>query len=274
MGHPETGGLFLSVTLSTYGSFFWYSNVWRLLMLHRKIAFGMSLGLAVFFLASCASTTETVDPNFLGNYPPRELETIMGNTLPQNSNEMTPREFELIFYPNGNAVEMNYRAGMNSITINLMQKDREAMIASMNTYIDEYQSGKLTKENDKKKAYFGKTGVSMLWGLLAPIYFAKNVDLRFEYQLVEANKPYFLIASATTKETYDNGKEKREGANSPANRIAFSPVQCQHLIELLNQEALLKIVADLDAEAAAFDLPAESVNESGATDTPVKNELF
>jgi len=225
----------------------------------------------VLSILSCKSTPVAEDPNFLGNYPPRELGTIMGNSVPQNKTTLNPKEMSFLFYPNGNNVEMTFRDNMNYITLPLTEKNRKDMLDAMAAYINEYQDGKLIAANSKKKAYFGSTRAFISWGLLAPTYYAIP-ELRFEYQILDNGKPYFFIANATAPETTVDGYLVREGAGSPALRLAFSPIQCQNLIEMLNQEALLKIVRDLDAEAALFDIPAETAPADGST--AEKKELF
>jgi len=251
-------------------------------ILHKKLLevrvtrrfsiYGASFLIATFaLLASGCKTTPVEDPNFLGNYPPRELDTFMGNSIPQGKNELIPREITTTFYPNGNAVEWNTHYEMNFVTVTLMPENREAMFAAMERYIAEHQDGKLTAENSKKKAYFGSTEAFIQWGLLGPSYYAKPV-LRFEYQIVDNGKPYFVIGNASSPVTNVDGKMIKDGGNSPALRLAFSPIQCQNLIETLNQEALLKIVRDLDAEAALFDIPAETVPSDGSV--VEKKELF
>jgi len=47
----------------------------------------------------------------------------------------------------------------------------------------------------------------------------------------------------------------------------LTPIQCQHVIDMLNQDALVKIVSDLDASQAEFDIP-----DSGSSTKP--NEMF
>ncbi len=241
---------------------------------HLKSSFFIGITLVgLMLIGSCKSAPAATDPNFLGNYPPRELGIILGNSVPQNKTTLIPREISFLFYPNGNNVEMSFRDGMNFITLPLTEMNRKNILDAMSVYIAEYQSGKLNTENSKKKAYFGSTRAFISWGLLAPTYYAIP-ELRFEYQILENNKPYFFIANATSPETTVDGYPVRDGAGSPALRIAFSPIQCQNMIEMLNQDALLKIVSDLDAEAALFDIPAEAA-ASGTDGAPVKpKELF
>lgn len=220
---------------------------------------------------SCKSAPKAADPDFLGNYPPRQFEPLMGNTIDQGKNDLTPREVKFVFYPMGNAVQMKFRYSISNINITLLQKDREAMITAMKKYIDEYQNGKLTDANNKKKAYFGKTQAFLMWGLLAPTNYAKP-DFRFEYQIVSTKKPYFVIGNASSSETDVEGYLLPGGGNSPAIRVAFSPIQCQNIIEMLNQEALLKVIKDLDAEAALFDIPADAAAAPAADGTALPAE--
>lgn len=233
------------------------------------IGFGVLCCTAFF---SC-KTTQKADPNFLGDFEPRLLTETMLNTLPQNGNKLTPREVKFVFYPNNNRVEIVYRGGLNSADILMMQEDREAMIAGMQRYLDEYKANQLGEKNDRKKGYFGTTAMDFSWGLLAPTYTAKNTKFRFEYQLVEKDKPYFVLANISTTETTTNGTTISDGANSPANRLAFSPIQCTEMIKILDQKYLVGIVEDLKTEANAFDLPEDTTEETTQTDVPPK-ELF
>lgn len=246
-------------------------------MVHRSrivlpVAFLASLMLAF----SCASTKEKViDENYLGDFLPQEFEVFVANSISESSGELTPREFESVFYPDGNAVQITYRTGMNTLLLTLLQKDRLACIDAMNRYISEYQSGLLTEQNSKKKAYFGSTMMTLEWGLLAPTYTCTNIKLRFEYQIAENGKPYFVIANASTGETNDEGVKIRGGANSPANRIAMSPLQCQKFIETFNQERLQAIVDKLREEADAFDIePVDTVSADGTETAAEQKPLF
>ncbi len=222
-------------------------------------------------VGSCKSTPDPEDPDFLGYYEKQDLGKIIGNTLGQYNNDLKAREFMFTFYPNGNAIEMDFHYEMNFIRLTLLQKDREVMVAAMQKYIEDYQNGLLTKKNNKKRAYFGKTPVLLMWGLMAPAMRA-NVKLRFEYQLIEDNKPYFIVANMTEPEVDEDGDLVADGANSPGLRLAFTPNQCMEIINLIKQEALLERVHELDAKANQFDIVTP---ETGATEAPpAKKELF
>ena len=123
----------------------------------------------------------------------------------------------------------------------------------MEKYLEQYKDGKLKEDNNKKKAYFAKTDVLLRWGLLAPTY-TTITSLRSEYQIIEEGKPYFILANASTEEKTVNGKTVSDGGNSPAIRMAFSPIQCRTVIELIGQENLDAIVNEIIAESEAFDI--------------------
>lgn len=201
----------------------------------------------------------------LGNYPPVALETVMVNKLSTNTNELKPFELGLLFYPMDNTVEMNFRYIANNITLVMSQKSREAMLAAMQTYIDNYQANVLTPKQDFSKAYFGKTWVMMSWGILAPAYYSV-IEPRFEYHYVTEEKPYFIFVNASAPETDSKGYYVKDGTNSPSVCIAFSPIQCRRIIELINQDALLAIVKKLDDEAAQFDIPQDAVKPADGTE--------
>lgn len=220
-----------------------------------------SLILCVALLGACKTAPQAKDPNFLGNYTPQELDVIMANTVPQNSSELKPKEVGFMFFPQTNIVRMALHSGTANVYVFMSQENREAMIQAMQTYIESYQAGSLNDKNDKKKAFFGKSDTFIQWGLLAPTHYGKPT-LRFEYQLITKDKPYFIIGNATSPETDDEGYKVKNGGNSPALRIAFSPIQCQRVIELINQDALMSIVKKLDDEAAQFDIPADTATSS------------
>jgi hypothetical protein len=224
--------------------------------------FFVLLSISGFSVLSCASTKSTeIDEYYLGNFLPQKLDMFVGNSISEKTGELTPREFESVFYPNGNAVQLSYRTGMNTIMLTLLQKDRMACIDSMKKYIEEYQNGLLTEKNNAKKAYFGSTVMTMEWGLLAPTYKSTKIKLRFEYQIADNGKPYFIVSNASAAETTDEGGVVYGASNSPANRIAFSPLQCQKFIETYNQDNLQSIVDELKAESEKYDLETTQSND-------------
>lgn len=225
------------------------------------------------FFVSCA-TTKKKDENYLGDFNSMSLGEIMGATVSRTKNQLNPRVISLVFAPRTNLLSFHHKFMGDNIWITLDYQGRQTMIAAINRYLDTYKSGELNAANEKTKAYFGKTEITMDWGLLGTTHKNKPT-LRFEYQRFGEKKlPYFIMASKTEKA---GGTDE---ANSPAIRIALSPAKCQEFLEYLKQENLLSIVQELQAdfekyEANDFD-NAESKNlkdniekESTETETPL-----
>lgn len=207
-------------------------------------------------LTACASGPEQPDPNYLGDYPEQDLGSYMLNTIPQGKDEVIPRETKFTFYPKTNIVQVNFRYSVNNIDLFLYQDDRAALVIGLSRYLDDYKAGKLITKNNKKKAYFGSTKADMMWGILGTGYYAKPT-LRFEYQFIGENKPYFVMANQTSPRTNEEGRVIKDGGGSPAIRLAVSPIQAQKFIEILSQEYLQGLLDSLQAESEQFDLPLE-----------------
>lgn len=183
------------------------------------------------------------------------MEKILINTVPEKKNDLTPLELQFTFYPKKNIVELNLYYDWNFVVITLSQKNREDLIAAMQQYIQDYQAKKLLKEKSGVKAYFGSAFAPILWGMATPVYNAKP-ELRFEYRYITDQRPYFMINSSVYPPQDSYGMEIRDsGASSPSLRLAFTPIQCKQIIDMLNQDALVKIVSDLDATQSQFDIP-------------------
>ena len=217
-------------------------------------------------LVSCSSSPATKGSDFIGNYPSQKIETVMINSVSEKKNELNPLEISYVLYPRKNTVEINMIYEMYHVTLTLSQTNRTEMLSSMQNYIDDYQAGKLGKENDRKKAFFGQTTIPMMWGLLSTSSYAK-VPIYFEYRQISDKRPYFLFTCDMIPATDSNGAILKNGMVTPPLKLAFSPLQCQHVIEVLNQDALVKIVSDLDTEQSKFDIP-----EATASDEP--NVMF
>lgn len=208
----------------------------------KKILSGLLLLVVLF---SCASTKK-VDPNFLGDFDPQPLDSVMAAIVTRTAKTLKPRELTLVFSPRENVVQIHHRFMGENVWLYFNEQGRKVLIDSMETYLAEYKAGKLTAANSKKKAYFGKTSAYIRWGLWGAAHQAKPT-VRCEYDLVPPkNRPYFIIGNATVG--------AGDGANSPAVRIALSPAKCKDMIELLKQENLMKLVQELQKEYEKFDV--------------------
>ncbi len=236
--------------------------------MNKKIVVLVCILLALF--AAACKTVPKENPDFLGDYPERELAVIMLNTIAQGKNELFPRELRFVFHPAVNMVEVNFKYGVNNITLALTEANRAVMLEAMNRYLAEYKAGALNSSNNMHKGYFGSTPTLMMWGVMAAAYYAKP-EMRFEYQLITEDRPYFVIGNQSAVQTYASGNPVRGGINSPAVRVAFSPLQCAEVLKFLNQEYLLNLVKEMEAEAAQFDIPEDA---EPAADPAAEKPLF
>lgn len=218
-------------------------------------------------MIGCASTPDkdSSDPNFIGDYDAIELELVMLNKVDQGTAKFTPKEVGFSFFPQTNIMHLYVKYDMNTVSLYLDEAARGEFKKALESYVEEFKKGELTKAKSQKKAYFGSAKVYMEWGLLAPNYLAQP-KLRFEYLFNKENKPYFIAANATSPEIDSKGKDKKNGNGSPALKLAVSPVQATRLIKLLEQDYLVGLVREKDAASNDFDLPPEEAPSSDTTE--------
>lgn len=235
----------------------------------RIAAFLMLVIGMTIFVVSCTTMAKKEDPDFLGNYPSQFLGRARLNVVKRYSDILLPRDVSFVFDPQSNTVKFHHKMLGDNIWIYLTKENRVLFKQAIEQYLESFAARTLTPEDAKKKGRFGKTDVFMTWGIAGSAHEAYPV-LRFDYQFITPQRPYFILANATV--------EGIDGSNCPAIRIAVSPAQCQDLIKLLDENALLEIVADLKAEYEKFDvLPAASdINaierSADDTETPAKQE--
>lgn len=227
--------------------------------------------LGVIFLSSaCTSTKKKYNPDFLGNYPVQSLGVLHLNIVKRYSNDLLPRDVSFVFEPATNTVKFHHKMMGDNIWISLKKNERARLKEAIEQYLTAFADKTLTPEGAKKRGAFGKKDVLMTWGLFGGAHEAYPT-LRFDYQFITPQRPYFILATATT--------QADDGANSPAIRIAISPAQCQDVLKVLDENALLQLVQELKAEYEKYDefdsnmttvKNIESAPEG--SDTPVKQE--
>ncbi|AIN94642.1 hypothetical protein [Treponema putidum] len=224
--------------------------------MNRKFLSILSLIMFLLILGSCKTVPKN-DPNFLGDFSPVELGTIMAGTVTRIKEEIKPTEFKFTFFPRTNIISIQHKFMVDKVEIFLDQGDREILIKAMETYLSSYNDKNLSAANAKKKAFFGKTKVYMTWGLFGGGAHEAEPTLRAEYQLLSENRPYFILGNASTKAVGE-----KDDASSPALRLAFSPAQCEDFIELLKQENLVKIVEDMQKDFERFEPSQKTENQN------------
>jgi len=224
----------------------------------------------IFLGSACTSTQKQHDPDFLGNYPVQSLGALHINIVKRYSNDLLPRDVSFIFEPSTNTVKFHHKMMGDNIWISLKKNERALLREAIERYLAAFADKTLNPEGAKKKGAFGKIDILMTWGLFGSAHEAYPT-LRFDYQFITPQRPYFILAAATT--------QADDGANSPAIRIAISPAQCKDVLKVLDEQALLQLVEELKADYEKYDefdpdtsavKNIESVPEG--SDTPVKQE--
>ena len=224
--------------------------------MNRRVLSILSAIMFLVFLGSCKTVPKN-DPNFLGDFSPVDLGTLIGGSVKRTKEEIKPTEFKFTFYPRTNIVSIQHKFMVDNVEMFLDKADREILINAMENYIASYNDKNLSTANAKRKAFFGKIKVYMTWGLFGGGAHESEPTLRAEYQLLSENRPYFVLANATKKAIGE-----KDDANCPALRLAFSPAQCEDFIEFLKQENLLKIVEDMQKDFDRFEPSQKAGNET------------
>jgi len=223
----------------------------------------------VFLSGACASVSKKNDPDFLGNYPMQSLGVLHLNIVKRYSDDLIPRDMSFVFDPSSNTVKIHHKLMGENVWIHLKKNDRMLLRQGIEQYLAAFAGKTLTPEGAKEKGSFGKIKIIVNWGLLGGAHEAAPT-LRFEYQFITPKRPYFILANTTV--------QSEDGTNCPSVRIAVSPTQCNDFLQLLDETALLQLVAELKAEYEKFDgndtdtAVRNAENAPEGSDTPIKQE--
>lgn len=186
--------------------------------------------LFIFFLVCCTTTNAITSPEFTGNYSPCDLESIQAEVITSVDNHMETHELNFVFYPETNTVEMEVRYGSIPIIVRLTQRNRYDLISAMNAYLDSYEVGSV---------FYGNTEVVMICGFLGLSNNSLST-IHFKNQRMENKKNYFMFCIPPLQDRIHDIQ------------IAFSPVQCIKIIDILDQDSLITIVQELDSVSSLF----------------------
>lgn len=200
---------------------------------------------------ACKTSPQTEDPDFLGNYPPQSLGVAHLNIVKRYSSTLIPRNISFVFDPKTNTVKFHHKLMGDNIWVYLSKENRQLLREGIERYLAAFKAKTLTQEGSKKKGCFGKTDVLVTWGLAGSAHQAYPT-LRFDYQFITPQRPYFILANATVKGSDD--------ANCPAMRIAISPAQCQDMLGIIDEQALSALIDELRSDYDKFD-----ITENGGT---------
>ncbi|MGP1438146.1 MAG: hypothetical protein ACTTKH_03640 [Treponema sp.] len=174
--------------------------------------------------------------------PSRRLGKITAAIVKRSSKELLPREYSFVLITQNEKLRIHHKLLGDNIWIFFEDKDRKTLISAIENYLENYKQGFKGK---KQKAFFGKVPSQMVWGLLNAAHTAEPT-MRFEYEYLKNEKPYFIIANATVESI-------KNDANCPAVKIAFSPAQCKKVLELIGDEAISSIMQNIKKDFEQYD---------------------
>lgn len=209
------------------------------------------------FCNGCTGTPAKDNADFIGQLPPQSLGTLHLNIVKRYTNELLARDVTIVFYPGSNTVTLLHKMMGDNIWIHLNSPARAQLRQAIQEYLTAFSDKVLTPEGSKKYGAFGQSNVYMTWGLWGAAHEAEPV-LRFDYQFITPQRPYFILAAAMEKAS--------DGTNSPAIRIAVSPAQCKDLLAVLDEPALEALANEIKAEYGKFDLPDNTSDQKPAAD--------
>lgn len=214
--------------------------------------------LAAFFLTFvffelCSTVQKPDEVNVLDDYPPALLGVSHLNVVSRFGGTLLPRDVTFIFEPSSNTTKFHHKMLGDNIWVHLSQENRAVMRKAMQSYLDSFIQHTLSQEQANRKGFFGTTDVYMTWGLFGTSHEAYPT-LRFEYQFITPSRPYFIIATATTEGSGES--------NSPALRIAVSPLQCKDILAFIEEKNLRELTEKIKSEYEKFG----STDELSATD--------
>jgi hypothetical protein len=221
-----------------------------------------SLLFVCFLFFSCNTIKKAKKEENL-SLPSRRLGKITASIVKRNSKELLPREYSFVLITQNKKLRIHHKLLGDNIWIFFDDEDRKNLISAIENYLENYKKGFSEK---KQKAYFGKVPSQMVWGLLNAAHTAEPT-MRFEYENLKNNKPYFIIANATVKSLKDD-------SNCPAVKMAFSPAQCKKVLDLIGEENVSSIMQNIKKDFEEYDEQDNFEEDIFDTKTELSNEEF
>lgn len=212
----------------------------------------------LFLSTSCKTVSKKDESHFLANLPAQSLGVLHLNIVKRHSDTLLPRDVSFIFDPPSDTIKFHHKMMGDNIWIYLTKDERTLLRQGIEQYLKAFADKTLTLQGAKEKGAFGKTTVFMTWGLSGSAHSA-SPTLRFDYQFITPQRPYFILATAMT--------QGKDGANSPAIRIAVSPAQCKDLLKVLDEQDIAQLINELKTEYEKFDV----VDSNSTTVTDIES---
>lgn len=197
-------------------------------------------------LWGCATTSKepVVDPNFLGDYDPIQLENVMAwyNFFGKEK----PKELEMYFVPRTNNVEIYYREGQNKVCVILSQEQREQLKEVAALFTEGVEAGTLEDRKPTTKNAYYKSTCSVGWGVLGIGRVTEKSRLEYNHKYLKDGKVYLSVRA------YPAADKNDSSVYSPDIELFFSPSQLETLFAQIDQSVLQARVDELNAQAYEY----------------------
>lgn len=187
-------------------------------------------------------TPETTD-NFLGDYNPFQIENLM--VLSKSSNSVKPKELNNNYLvPRTNTVELQFRNGINAVTVILNKTEREKIIQTCNTFLTQYEERSIPHHNVSSKTAYYNSKCSVYFGVTNASNGTDENDYFVNCEFID-KKPYLVIKFLPTR-------CDENSTFTPKVSIYMSPTQIREFISIMNQEHLNELVKTLNEKAYVY----------------------
>ena len=199
-------------------------------------------------LLGCASSAPIQSADMVANADPYEIGVVGASFSTFTGFGKNVGTFTLSFAPRTNQVIINTKNQGNKTYIYLDRTNRDALVAAMTTYFEEFENRTLKEKGKTNKAY-GKIVGFMEWGLLTTNA-RGNPEMRLGYEF-EKGAPYFTITIPETDNLmYNKGSVVK---NSGFYQMFFTRSQLEEFGEMLLQDYLVATLEEQDISRASTD---------------------
>jgi len=210
---------------------------------HLKHCFFIYAVAALCF--SCGTTRSgTTQTKMLADVEPFSIGSVNASFEKLLSSGLTGADVEVIFYPRKNEVALKFKYLTYYYWQFWNEEGRRQFIDALNRYKDDFANQRLTTNNNKSRAVYGKAKGRCEWQTLnlslAAIYRSSPV-LELGYNLKD-NTAYFSTYQAEAKE--ETGANPSGITESRSITMYFTRAQGEELAQLFDQDYLLGLLGD------------------------------
>jgi len=224
------------------GRFFLRHCVIMKLMTNNKFIFIPILALALAF-AACPSTPRRTPGKFSVDlsspqFPAGEIETQIDRTFPLTG--IRKIAVAVSYFPGDDAVCLRYRSDFFTYNQFWSPEGREAFLAALEKYNEDYATRDLDSGNRRSKSKYGVIEGFLAWQMQS---FTRRVTANMNVELGYSFKdraPYYAVTQKLT--SYVDNISKENDMNSQEITMYFTRAQAQELAELFDPEYLRGLI--------------------------------